>query len=183
MQLLELDPNVYGDYDIATNYNIQGSVRLQGLDFSYKQALTFLPSWARGVQVFANFSTQRALGDAADANFQGFVPRTYNGGLSLTRERFNLRANWNYRGRQRSSAVTGAGIEPGVYTFANSRLYLDLSGELRLTRRFTLFANLRNVGNATEDMEVVGPNTPDYATFRQREDFASLWTLGIKATF
>jgi MYXO-CTERM domain-containing protein len=29
---------------------------MSGVDFSYKQALTFLPSWARGVQVYANAS-------------------------------------------------------------------------------------------------------------------------------
>ena len=183
LQQLELDPAIYGGYDIATNYNLPSTVRMQGLDFNYKQALTFLPPWARGVQVFANVSIQRATGEAANANFQGYVPQTYNGGLSFTRERFNLRANWNYRGRQRFAAVTGAGIEGGVYTWAAKRLYLDLSGEVRLTRHFSLVASLRNVNDATEDMKVFGPNTPDYATFRQREDFASLWTLGARATF
>jgi hypothetical protein len=156
---------------------------VQGLDFNYKQALTFLPPWARGVQVIANVSVQRATGEAANANFQGYVPQNYNWGVSLARERYNLRANWNYRGRQRFAAVTGAGIEGGVYNWAAKRLYFDLSGEIRLTRHFALVANLRNVNNATEDMKVFGPNTPDYATFRQREDFASLWTLGARATF
>jgi TonB-dependent receptor len=183
LQQLELDPAIYGAYDIATNYNLPTTVRVQGLDFNYKQALTFLPPWARGMQIFANVSVQRATGEAANANFQGYVPQTYNWGVSLARERYNLRANWNYRGRQRFAAVTGAGIEGGVYNWATKRLYLDLSGEIRLTRHFALVANLRNVNNATEDMKVFGPHTPDYATFRQREDFASLWTLGARATF
>ena len=179
---LELDPGTYGAYDIATNYNITSRVRGQGLDFTYKQALTFLPHWARGVQVSANASAQRMTGEAA-ANFAGYIPRTYNWGVSLTRERFNVRANWNYRGKQRVGAVTGTGIEPGVFTWWAKRLYNDIYGEVKLTKRFALFASLRNVGDATEDMKIFGPNTPDYATFRQREDFASLWTMGVKATF
>ncbi|MBI5692244.1 MAG: TonB-dependent receptor [Verrucomicrobia bacterium] len=182
LQQLELDPGIYGAYDIATNYNLASRVRSQGVDFSYKQALTFLPRWARGVQAFANVSAQRMIGDAA-ANFQGYIPRTYNWGASLTRERFNVRVNWNYRGRQRAGAVTGNGIEPGVFNWWAKRLYIDVSGEAKLTRHFALFASLRNVGDATEDLKIFGPNTPAYATFRQREDFASLWTIGLKATF
>ena len=182
LESLELDPGTYGAYDIATNYNLPSRVRGQGLDFSYKQGLTFLPHWARGIQVSASASAQRMTGDAA-ANFAGYIPRTYNWGISLTRERFNLRANWNYRGKQRVGAVTGAGIEPGVFNWWAKRLYIDLNGEFKLTRRFALFASLRNVGDATEDLKIFGPNTPAYATFRQREDFASLWTMGVKATF
>ena len=40
-----------------------GVVRTEGVDFNYKQALTFLPPWARGVQVFANATSQRVTGD------------------------------------------------------------------------------------------------------------------------
>jgi iron complex outermembrane recepter protein len=179
---LELDPATYGPYDIATNYNLPTRVRSQGVDFSYKQALTFLPPWARGVQVFANVSAQRMTGDAA-ATFQGYIPRTYNWGISLNRERYNARVNWNYRGKQRVAQVSGTGIEPGVFQWWAKRLYIDVTGEFKLTKRFALFASLRNVGDATEDFKIFGPNTPDYATFRQREDFASLWTMGVKATF
>ncbi len=179
---LELDPGLYGGYDIATNYNLSTRVRSQGIDFNYKQALTFLPPWARGVQVFANVSAQRMIGDAA-ANFQGYIPRTYNWGVSLTRARGSARVNWNYRGKQRAGAVSGTGIEPGVFNWWAKRLYIDVTGEFKLTKRFALFASLRNVGDATEDLKIFGPNTPDYATFRQREDFASLWTMGVKATF
>jgi hypothetical protein len=42
---------------------------------------------------------------------------------------------------------------------------------------------LRNVNDATEDIERAGPSTPAHAQFRQREDFGSLWTFGVKGTF
>jgi hypothetical protein len=63
--LYGLDPAVYGGFDVATQYNLPTPVRMTGIDLNYKQALTFLPPWARGVQVFANASTLRATGDAA----------------------------------------------------------------------------------------------------------------------
>ncbi len=155
---------------------------MTGLEFDYRQALTFLPSWARGVQVFANATALRATGEGAD-NFAGFVPRAYNWGASLTRDKFNVRVHWNYRGRQRRGLVTGAGIAPSTYNWGNKRLYLDVLGEYNFSRRFALFANLRNINDATEDFEVAGPATPASAQFRQRTDFGALWTFGLKGRF
>lgn len=183
LALYGIDPAVYGEYDVATQANLPGTVRTSGVDVSYKQSLTFLPRWARGVQVFANVSAQRATGESAE-EFAGYVPRTYNWGLSLARERYHLRANWNYRGRQRLDRVAaGASIEPGTYNWGLKKLSLDLQGEYHLTRFVTVFANLRNIGNATEDFEIAGPSTPPHAQFRSRQDFGSLWTFGLKGSF
>jgi TonB-dependent receptor len=181
-ELYGIDPATYGIYEVSTQQNIEGIVRTTGFDVAYKQSLTFLPAWARGVQAFANASVQRATGEGAQ-NFAGYVPRTFNWGLSLTRPKYNLRANWNYRGRQRGSAVTGVGIEPGTYNWGSKKLSLDLQGEYQLRRWVAIFANLRNVNDGTEDNEIAGPSTPPHAQFRQREDFGSLWTIGLKGSF
>ena len=185
LALYGLEPALYDKFDVTTQYNLPGKVRLTGVDFSYKQALTGLPSWARGVQVFANASAQRVTGDdTATANFAGYIPRSGSWGVSLTRPNYNLRINWNYRGRQRRGIVaTGPSIEPGTYNWGSKRLYIDVSAEYSLTRRIALFTNLRNIGDATEDTEIHGPNTPAHAQFRSRLDFGSLWTFGLKGTF
>jgi len=182
LALYNLDPTVYGQYEVQTQHNIPGTVRTEGIDVSYKQALTFLPRWARGVQVFANGSAQRLLGDET-ASFAGFIPRSASWGVSFTREKYNARINWNYRGRQRNLPVTGVGIEPGTFNYSSKRLYIDVLGEYYFWKRVGLFVNLRNVGNATETTEIYGPSTPEHAQFRQRIDYASLWTIGIKGTF
>jgi iron complex outermembrane recepter protein len=183
LELLSLDPETYEGYPISTNYNLSSRVRMEGVEIDYKQALTFLPHWARGVQVFANTTATRATGDGA-VNFSGYVPRIYNWGISLSRPKYNLRMNWNYKGRQRRGLIgAGRSIEPGTYDWGSKRLYIDLSGEYTLYKRFAVFANLRNIDDATEDIERHGPSTPAHAQFRQREDFGSLWTFGIKGTF
>ncbi|MGH8569236.1 MAG: TonB-dependent receptor domain-containing protein, partial [Gammaproteobacteria bacterium] len=183
LALYNLDPAVYGNYDVQTQHNIQSAVRMQGLSVSYKQALTFLPAWARGVQVFANGSAQRLLGSGT-SNFIGFIPRTASWGASLSRPRYTLRANWNYRGRQRRNAVAvGNSIEPGTFNWFSKRLYLDLSGEYRFAKHYALYASMRNAGDATEDTEIHGPNTPAHAHLRTRQQFGSVWTIGIKGTF
>jgi TonB-dependent receptor len=176
-----LDEDSYGRYLVVTQFNAPDTIRMTGFEIDYRQALTFLPQWARGMQFSANISSQRATGTDA---FQDMNPFTCNWGLSLTRPKFNLRINENYRGIQRRAAFTGAGIEPGTYNYRSKRLYIDLSGEYYLRRQLGLFISIRNINNATEDQKTYGPHTPLYARFRQRDDYgAPLWTAGIKGTF
>ena len=182
LALYSLDPTQYAGYDVSTRHNVAGTVRTEGLDFNYKQAITFLPPWARGVQVFANGSAQRVTGDDT-VSFAGFIPRSGSWGVSLTRPKYNVRVNWNYRGRSRNNLVQGNSIEPGTFNWTSKRLYVDVVGEYKLWKQTAFFFNLRNVGDATEDVKIFGPNTPKVAAFRTRIDYASLWTFGIKGTF
>lgn len=174
LALYGLDPATYDSYDVVTQQNLPGTVRMEGFDFNYKQVLTFLPQWARGIQLFANGSWQRVVGDET-ASLAGYVPRTGNWGISLTRPKYNVRVNWNYRGRQRLNPVAaGPSIQPGTFNWGNKRLYVDVLGEYYFWKRVAAFVNLRNVGDATTDTEIFGPSTPKHAQFRQRIDYASL---------
>mgnify|MGYP003350206858 CR=1 FL=1 len=182
LELYGLDPGEYGGYDASTQHNVPGLVRTEGFDLNSRQALTFLPPWARGVQVFANATSQRVIGDET-VSFAGFIPRSFNWGVSLTRPSYNVRVNWNYRGASRNNLLTGASIEPGTFNWTSKRLYMDVVGEINLRHGMALFYNFRNIGDATEDVKIYGPNTPAVARFRQRTDYASLWTVGVKGTF
>lgn len=180
-----LDSATYGPYDVATQRNVPGTVRMEGLDFNYKQALTFLPSWARGLQVFGNASSLRTTG-ARVANFTGLnaVPRSGSWGISLTREKYNMRINWNYRSRQRRAEVaSGGSIEDGTYNWSSKRLQVDVLAEFYVYKKLAVFANLRNIGDAPDDLEIAGPSTPEPAQFRSRTTYGALWTFGIKSTF
>jgi iron complex outermembrane receptor protein len=177
-----LDPGTYDAYEVSTQYNLPSTLHTYGMDFDYKQVLTFLPSWARGVQVFANASTTRVTG-AETQNFLGYIPRSGSLGVSLTRERFNVRLNWNFRSRARRNEITGRGIAPGTFEWRNSRSLFDAQGDWNLSRRFALFFNMRNIGDVPEDVERLGPLTPEVAQFRQRETWGALWTFGLKGSF
>jgi iron complex outermembrane recepter protein len=182
LALYDVDAATYGRYDVATQYNLPGQVRMTGCEFDYKQVLKFLPHWARGVQVFANATAIRATGDT-NADFSGYVPRSYNWGASLTREKYNLRVNWNYRGLSRGDPVTGRSIEPGTFNWTSKLLFMDVQAEYYLRKRFAVFANFRNIGDATNDTKIYGPDTPEVARFRQRTTYGSLWSFGVKGSF
>ncbi len=178
-----LDPNLYGGYDVVTQHNIPDKVRMRGVDVSYKQALTFLPDWARGMTAFANGAVQRAEGEAS-ANFAGYIPRKASWGISLTRERFNVRMNWTYQSRNRLGAVApGLSIEPGTFNWQAKRGFLDVLGEYYFTPRIGVYATLRNVGDTPDDFHAEGPTTPAPSQFVSRLYSGSLWTFGVKCTF
>ncbi len=180
LEAFGLDEETYGVYQVQTQFNSPVPIRMKGWELEYRRPLTFLPHWARGVSFSSNFSSQRARNTDT---FQDMNPFVLNWGLSLTRPKFNLRINENYRGIQRRAVFTGASIEPGTYTYRTKRLYIDVSGEYYLRRSLGVFFALRNVGDATEDQKMYGPNTPNYAKFRNRDDYAPLWTAGVKGTF
>lgn len=183
LNLYGLEPGVFGSYEVSTQYNLPGRVRMEGWSADYKHAPRFLPSWARGVQVFANVTAQRVLGDD-NGDFAGMVPFSANWGASLSRPTYNLRLNWNYRARQRSARIAaGASLPADAFFWEVERLYLDVSAERRLTARTTLFINLRNATVVPDEQEAYGAVTPGYARLRQRFDLGALWTIGLKGTF
>ena len=182
LALYGLDQTAYDPYQVATQQNLPAPVRMEGIDLNYRQSLTFLPPWARGVQFYANGSAQRAVNDTG-ANFSGYIPRSGNWGLTLSRPKYSVRMNWNYLGRQRQGAVNGRSIEAGTYTWGSKKSYIDLTGEYTVWKTFAVFANLRNINQPVDDLEIAGPTTLSSAQLRQRQDFGSLWTIGVKGTF
>ncbi len=180
-----LDPSTYGRYDASTQENIAGNVRIDGIDFSYKQALTFLPNWARGLQVFANGASLHVTGpNITRFTAAQIIPRTGSWGLSLTRPKFNVRINWNYRGRQREGLVAeSVSIGPGTYNWTGRRYSYDILGEYNLNRRLTAFATLRNVNDAPLERQIAGPSTPAHAYLDQHVEYGALWTFGLKGAF
>lgn len=181
LALYSLDPATYGEYDVSTQYNIPGSVRTTGWELNYKQSLTFLPNWARGVQVFGNISFRKV--QTPEMITRGFydIPHSGSWGVSLTRPRFNVRANINFRAMQRTGRVTGTGIAENTFNYVPSRTTIDLLGEYRLNKNFSLFTSLRDIED-TPDMGItISPNAPSQV--RSILKFGSLWTVGVKGTF
>jgi iron complex outermembrane receptor protein len=183
LSLYGLNPATFGDYDVSTQYNVSTPVRTTGVSLNYKQALTFLPGWARGVRVFGNVSAQRVTGDET-GSFAGYTPRIANWGVSLSRPKYNLKVNWNYTGLRRLGPVAaGRGIDPGTYNWASKRLVIDVNAEYFVTRRIAVFAALSNIMDDPIDNKIYGPNTPLEARFRQRQNYGALWTFGLKGNF
>jgi len=180
LALYGLPADLYGPYAVITQHNVAGQVRMEGFEANYKQALTFLPHWARGVQVFANHTSLRATGDET-ANFDGFVPRIFNWGASLSRERFSAKVNWNHRSRIRGLPVTGRSIAANTFRWSPARLGYNVSAEYRFAKRYSLFANIYS--GIETDEEILGPATPSHARLLSRQYYGGMWTFGLSGSF
>lgn len=182
LALYSLDPSTYGDYSVTTQYNLPGTVRTTGWEMNYKQSLTFLPQWARGIQVFGNISF-RHMQNAVDMNVRGFYDIPYSGswGVSLTRPRFNVRANINFRARQRNGAVSGTGIVADTFNYNPSYAKIDLLGEFRMTKNLSVFATARDIEDTPDEGITIAPNAP--IRLRTSARYGSFWTIGIRGTF
>jgi TonB-dependent receptor len=171
-------PIDYLGYDIVTQRNIASSVRIDGLELGFRQALTFLPDWARGLQLNGSLTLKKMKGPSA-ATLQSFGGNTANWGVSFNRSRFSLRFNWSWRGEYR----TGGFDANGNADHRAETTLLDMNAEVRLTKRFAAYFSARNLLNEPFELDRHGPTTPDYARIRSFQNTGVFMTFGVKGEF
>lgn len=171
----------YLNYEIVTKTNI-GSARVSGVEFEYRQSLESLHRLTRGISIFSNVTALHVDGGSS-ADLAGFIRKSANWGVALGRPRYTVRLNWNYRGRQRTSLISGANVPSGTYRYANPRLSTELNAEARLTRHVALFTTVRNLTNIAWRSETYGPTTPAYARGTNWSEYGPQAVLGVKGTF
>ncbi|MES2696676.1 MAG: TonB-dependent receptor, partial [Verrucomicrobiota bacterium] len=171
-------PLDYLNYDIVTQTNIDSSVRVDGLEFSVRQPLGFLPHWARGLQVNASVSLKKLNGPSA-ATLQDFGGSGANWGISLNRPRYSVRFNWNYRAEFRTGAIDASGIAD----YRAEETLLDMNVEARLTKRVGIYFSARNLLNQPNQLDRHGSTTPEYARIRSFQNTGVFMTMGVKGEF
>ncbi|HUR59051.1 MAG TPA: TonB-dependent receptor, partial [Opitutaceae bacterium] len=179
------DDPLYLGYDLVTMSNV-GDARITGVEFSYRQSLTFLPDWARGFQVFVNGSRMSLSGSAA-AEFDGFNPSTYAAGINYVRPRFFIKLSGTYQGETRRTlnAVSAAnGIPAETYNYQDARRRYSLAVQYSLTKHASLFGNVTDLGGGFNPTSLrYAPGTPEYAKISRYQELGSTITVGIKGTF
>ena len=178
---------LYGGDPALTNYVIvkpinAGQARIRGFEIGYRHSLTFLPEWARGVQVFVNF-TRLELEGTALADFSGFNPESLSYGFNFVRPRFSLKFNMSYLGETRR-AQTGS---TGDYFWAGAKNRDTISAEYSLTKHFSLYGQVADLigGGYVDVQKQYNPNriVPDFARYQRLIGTGTEVTLGIKGRF
>ncbi|WP_158277561.1 TonB-dependent receptor [Opitutus sp. ER46] len=176
----DLDPAYVGVLTLQRSVNI-GSAKVSGAEFNYTQSLALLPwSWGRYFTLSAN-GTSLHLQGPNNADFNRFVPRSGNLGLTFSKKPFVVMVKWNYRGRQRNSLQSSTGTN--VYEYYDSRTNLDVNFEYTFSKRFAFFANARNILNTPQVLERYATETPGYAHLYRAEEFGIQFALGVRGTF
>ena len=168
----------YEGWTLVGRTNSSDVTRVHGIELSFQQQLTFLPAWAQGLSAFANAT----LLDVAGSSRIGLSlqDRTFNWGVSYSRKRLGLGLKWNYIGEDVSSLTS---IGPGGLSVTKPILYLDLNSEYRLSARFSLFFNARNLTNTLIKAFRYTPLTPAYSHAYSFSNGGVKMSAGIKAVY
>lgn len=177
--------NDYIDYDVVRSRNA-GNAKISGLEFSYRQTLSFIPGWGKRLQAFVTVTTNDLSGPNAD-DFTEYSHRNVNAGLTYVHSRLVAKINLTNNGwvRRSPTAATAAGGLPKQYNMRGPVTKLDLSLEYRIHRRVSLYCSIRNLTAEPVELSVIqfDPKVPAYAWPRNYQFVAAVYTLGIKGTF
>ena len=135
----------YAGYTLTTQSN-RGSAKVEGVEFSYRQQLTFLPGWARGFGVDATYTALRTEGNyggntaLSASSLQGFVPKT--GAFGLTYRGFNLELR--LQAVFSDEYLLASNANPVLQQFKRSRSQWNWKSKYNVSRKLSLFLDVDN---------------------------------------
>ncbi|MES2691964.1 MAG: TonB-dependent receptor [Verrucomicrobiota bacterium] len=174
----------FRSYEVSSRSNV-GDAQVQGFEFYYRQTLSFLPQWARGFQAFVQF-TKLEVDGANNADFTGFNPETFSGGINFARGRLSVKGTVSYLGDMRRGLVavsTANGIPAETYNYQGKRTRYGLTINYALTRRYQLYASATDIGGFTQNLQRYSPTTPDYAKGQRWQELGFYTNIGVRGTF
>ena len=173
------------EYDIVTRGN-GGEARVRGFEFTYRQSLTFLPHWARGAQVFVNYTRSR-LGGSTTADFTGFNPQTLSWGINFTRPRYSVKfSSQEGKETKRAPVAASATLPAGTFQWQGALKRYTLSVEYSVSPRLVLYASLADFntpGGYVITQKRYAENTPENLRALRITEWGQNAIIGIKGEF
>jgi len=135
----------YAGFLLSTKKN-GGEGKVRGLEFSYNQQLTFLPSWARGLSAYATYTiiesdgNYNSEGAVSDSELAQFVPIAWNVGVTYQNRGWTVRAQLNYNDRFLNSYTA----TPAQRIYDDERVDDELRVKYQFNKRFAIFCDWTN---------------------------------------
>jgi TonB-dependent receptor len=160
------------------------SATVKGLEFSYQQALTFLPEPLDGFLVNFNYTFTDAEGQLADGDLTTgrFIPlpasakHTFNAVLGYEKGPISLRAAGAYR----SSYLDEVGDDPMEDRYVADHFQVDFTAKYRVTPNVQLIGEFIN---AFDEPYYAYQSGPSGRRLLQYEEYSWTAKIGVKANF
>ncbi len=166
-----VDDPEYADYIFRSTRNSDASRRSKNMEFSYQQTMGFLPDKFRGTSV--NIAYTRSY---ASARRNGLAPHRISSRLGYAYRRFNG-----------SLGMVWTDVRPdGIYgRYRPEQTQFDLSVTWKLTNRYSLYAQGRNITNQPVKWMESPPGVVEgqQAALRQFQEYGANWVFGCRGTF
>jgi TonB-dependent receptor len=171
----------YVGYEIVRASNL-GSATLRGLEFDFRQRLTFLPGAFKGLTVRGNYTYLQTFGrfggtvDLKNGQVAGFVPRAANLGLQYAYQKFGASFDVNHTSKYPTNySLTTPG---GSNFYRNEITRMNASFTYRVRPNTTAFLYLTNLGEEGTDVYTFTPSRP-----RQRLIASQTLKFGVSGQF
>lgn len=169
----------YAGFMLLSSTNA-GTAEVRGWELDYRQQLTFLPAFFRGLSASANLTLLETAGNFGGAaqrsnkEVQNFIPRTGNAGLTYTAGRFRANVLLNYTGDYlvTPSALAHRNIYRGARTLLNAGVAWQWRPPV------SIFCDVSNLTNAPQETYFA---TPD--RMQRRIINAPTVTFGLNGRF
>ncbi|MDO8542963.1 MAG: TonB-dependent receptor [Opitutaceae bacterium] len=139
----------YGGYSLRTDRNA-GRARIQGIELSYQQQLTFLPGVLRRSSFFANYTRLTTEGDYGSTGprttnlVPNFVPTTANAGVSFPWRKFRSRLLVNHTG----AYLVGYSTDRSRLRYKFERTAANLNLSYVFSPKLEIYCDFQNMFNA-----------------------------------
>jgi len=186
MEVYGLGPE-FSSYLVSTQFNGSDTASIRGMEFSWRQNWTFLPSWAKGVSTFLNY-TRTLRGGPAGLSLSsvnaGFGRKSINYGINYSRKNLSVRYNVaDIDEIVHYTIAASSTVLPGSYHRVAPQLIQDLYVEYRFAKRYTAYLSGRNLGNSLDARENYNAALPPAMRPNQVRPYGTLTTLGVRAEF
>jgi TonB-dependent receptor len=169
----------YSGYSLLSSTNA-GTAKVTGWEFDYRQQLTFLPDWLKGLSIAGNFTLLQTEGDfggttvRSDKQVAGFIPRTGNAGVNYSLRKFRFNVLLNYTGEY--LATFSATPQRNIYREERTIVNTGISYEWRPSLSF--FCDVSNIFNEPQRTYIGLPSRPQRVIYT-----GQALTFGISGRF
>ncbi len=166
-------------FDISKPTNITDA-QLYGFEFGFNQHFTFLPGFAKGFGLKANYafvesSFEGAVGDATNG-FPGTSKHNFNGILYFDKYGFSIRFSLAYRSNYLSNLGGVGSTRADEAHYTNSTTFLGLNLKYKVTKSLQVSAGVRNFTG--EDIRrYIDDNPQNLTSYYGRNP---VWNIGLR---
>lgn len=180
----------YVGWGVSTLTN-GGDASISGAEFNLIQPLRFLPGIGKHFTIKANGTMIHLTGDNTP-DFRAFISKAGNFSVAFNKAPWVFNVNFNYRGRQKGTSITApaaqtgaqyGGAVNGFFEYYQPRYNIDLSGEYKFSKRFSIFAAARNILNKEQVIQRYSEASAAYAQGFRWEEFGVNYSIGVKGRF
>lgn len=137
------------DYEVYQPFN-GDQASILGFEFAFQRQLDFLPSFARNLSIYLNYTHLSSSADGirnedgeerTDLDLPNTAPNLFNGSLGYADKKFNARLSANFSDAY-IDEIGGRAFEDRYY---DKQFFLDFNAGYKFNKNLSIYASLNNI--------------------------------------